>query len=151
MFITMVISGIWHGAEWGFVIWGRLHALGRCLTRELELTDFYKERIPRLVKQMLVFAFVTFTWIFFRAADAGEVLADHPADIHDELGRSAVPAADGGVGPGGVALPAPVQQPSRRSAGAGLAPVKVGLAMFMIAYLLIVAQPSTRPFIYFQF
>ena len=52
MFITMVVSGIWHGAEWGFVIWGALHALGRCLTRELELTQFYQERMPRLVKQM---------------------------------------------------------------------------------------------------
>src|SRR5438132_1819539 len=67
MFLTMVISGIWHGAAWTFVIWGALHALGRCLTRELEQTDFYKERVPRLVKQFSVFTFVTFTWIFFRA------------------------------------------------------------------------------------
>ena len=35
----MVISGIWHGAAWTFVIWGALHALGRCLTRELEQTQ----------------------------------------------------------------------------------------------------------------
>ena len=67
MFITMVISGIWHGAAWTFVIWGGLHALGRCLTRELEQTEFYQERMPRLVKQLAVFTFVTFTWIFFRA------------------------------------------------------------------------------------
>src|SRR5882672_1832242 len=67
MFLTMVISGIWHGAAWTFVIWGALHALGRCLTREVEQTEFYRERIPRLVKQALVFTFVTFTWIFFRA------------------------------------------------------------------------------------
>src|SRR5262249_1956621 len=67
MFITMVVSGIWHGAAWPFVIWGALHALGRCATRELKVPTFYKERVPRLLKQMLVFAFVTFTWIFFRA------------------------------------------------------------------------------------
>src|SRR5260370_29315794 len=67
MFLTLVISGLWHGAAWTFVIWGALHALGRCLTRELEQTEFYKERIPTLVKQFLVFTFVTFTWIFFRA------------------------------------------------------------------------------------
>src|SRR5256714_757370 len=67
MFLTMVISGIWHGAAWTFVIWGSLHALGRCLTREVEQTEFYRVRIPRLVKQLLVFTFVTFTWIFFRA------------------------------------------------------------------------------------
>src|SRR5581483_2234690 len=45
MFITMIISGIWHGAAWTFVIWGALHALGRCSTRELEQSEFYKERI----------------------------------------------------------------------------------------------------------
>src|SRR5256886_4497167 len=67
MFVTMVVSGIWHGAAWTFVIWGALHALGRCLTREVEQTEFYKARIPRLVKQLAVFCFVTFTWIFFRA------------------------------------------------------------------------------------
>src|SRR5262249_3048532 len=67
MFVTMVVSGVWHGAAWTFIIWGALHALGRGLTREVEQTEFYKERIPRLVKQVLVFTFVTFTWIFFRA------------------------------------------------------------------------------------
>src|SRR5438105_7604889 len=67
MFITMVISGIWHGAAWTFVVWGALHALGRCSTRELEETNFYRRRVPKLVKQLLVFVFVTFTWIFFRA------------------------------------------------------------------------------------
>src|SRR5262249_15572352 len=39
MLITMVVSGIWHGAAWTFVIWGGLHALGRCLTREVEQTE----------------------------------------------------------------------------------------------------------------
>src|SRR5439155_24696385 len=67
MFVTMVVSGIWHGAAWTFVIWGALHALGRCLTREMEQAEFYRERIPRLAKQLAVFTFVTFTWIFFRA------------------------------------------------------------------------------------
>ena len=32
----MVISGLWHGAAWTFVIWGALHAVGRLFTRELE-------------------------------------------------------------------------------------------------------------------
>jgi len=67
MFVTMVVSGIWHGADWTFVIWGALHALGRCLTRELEQAKTYRERVPKLAKQILVFTFVTFTWIFFRA------------------------------------------------------------------------------------
>jgi alginate O-acetyltransferase complex protein AlgI len=67
LFITMVVSGLWHGAAWTFVIWGAFHAFGMMLTRELERSTFYNERFPKLAKQVLVFAFVTFAWIFFRA------------------------------------------------------------------------------------
>lgn len=67
LFITMVVSGLWHGAAWTFVIWGALHAIGMMLTRELERGSFYKERFPKIAKQLLVFSFVTFAWIFFRA------------------------------------------------------------------------------------
>ncbi|UCG57168.1 MAG: MBOAT family protein [Phycisphaerales bacterium] len=72
MFLTMVISGLWHGAAWTFVIWGAVHALGRVLTREMERTSFYREKVPRLLKQLLVFGFVTFAWIFFRAGSIGD-------------------------------------------------------------------------------
>ncbi len=67
MLLTMVISGLWHGAAWTFVIWGVVHALGRFLTRELEQTEFYKEKVPKIIKQLFVFGFVCFAWIFFRA------------------------------------------------------------------------------------
>ncbi len=72
MFLTMVISGLWHGAAWTFVIWGAVHALGRFATRELERTTFYKDKVPKLVKQLLIFAFVTFAWIFFEADSIGQ-------------------------------------------------------------------------------
>jgi alginate O-acetyltransferase complex protein AlgI len=68
LFITFLISGIWHGAAWTFVIWGILHAVGVMITRELERSMFYRERVPKLAKQLAVFTFVCFTWIFFRAA-----------------------------------------------------------------------------------
>jgi len=72
IFLTMVISGLWHGAAWTFVIWGALHAIGRFVTRELEETRFYTEKVPRIVKQLAVFCFVSFAWIFFRAKSFGE-------------------------------------------------------------------------------
>ncbi len=74
LFITFVISGIWHGAAWTFVIWGLLHASGVMLTRELERSSFYRERVPKLLKQMGVFLFVCFAWIFFRAENLPEAL-----------------------------------------------------------------------------
>jgi D-alanyl-lipoteichoic acid acyltransferase DltB (MBOAT superfamily) len=151
MFITMVVSGVWHGAAWTFVIWGGLHALGRCLTREVEQTEFYKERIPRLVKQLTVFAFVTFTWIFFRAQSLGDAW----------LVISRIFTA-GWTDPrfpllmASLVLAVWVYQLLYNSRSAlrwclEVKPVRMGLAMFLIAYLLVVAQPSTKQFIYFQF
>lgn len=72
LFITFVVSGIWHGAAWTFVIWGFLHALGVMITRELERSAFYRERVPKLLKQIAVFIFVCFTWIFFRASSLSD-------------------------------------------------------------------------------
>jgi D-alanyl-lipoteichoic acid acyltransferase DltB (MBOAT superfamily) len=151
MFITMVISGIWHGAGWNFIMWGGLHALGRCLTRDLEATEVYQERVPRLVKQLLVFAFVTFTWIFFRAPDwndarliIGRIFTTGWADPRFPLLMA------------GLILTVWLYQllyTSRLSLKRYLdaEPVRVGLAAVMIVYLTVVAQPSTKQFIYFQF
>jgi len=67
LLITFLLSGIWHGAAWTFAIWGGLHALGVMVTRELERSARYREQVPRVVKQLAVFVFVGFAWIFFRA------------------------------------------------------------------------------------
>jgi D-alanyl-lipoteichoic acid acyltransferase DltB (MBOAT superfamily) len=72
LFVTFLISGIWHGAAWTFVIWGVLHAAGILITRELERSLFYRERVPHLAKQMATFTFVCFAWIFFRAESLGD-------------------------------------------------------------------------------
>jgi hypothetical protein len=150
----MVISGVWHGADWGFIIWGALHAVARCLTRDLELTFFWKERVPRFVKQMLVFTFVTFTWIFFRAPrweDASLILQrifatgwDGPLDPQFPLLLGALVLAVWIY-----QLVYTSQSPLKNVLEWDIA--KIGLAAGMIAYLMIVAQSSTKQFIYFQF
>ncbi len=74
LFLVFLISGIWHGAAWTFAIWGALHGLGVVVTRELERSAYYREQVPKLLKQAGVFAFVSFTWIFFRASSLGDAL-----------------------------------------------------------------------------
>lgn len=74
LFITFLISGIWHGASWNFAIWGALHAIGVMVTRELERGSFYRNRIPSLFKQAFVFFYVCFAWVFFRAANVSDAL-----------------------------------------------------------------------------
>jgi alginate O-acetyltransferase complex protein AlgI len=151
MFITMIVSSIWHGAAWTFLIWGVLHAAGRCATRELEQTEVYRQRVPRLAKQLAVFTFVTFTWIFFRAqslTDASLIISriftTGWADPRFPLLMAI------------LILAVWVYQLFYTSGGAlrslvEAGSVRAGLAALMIAYLVIVAQPSTKQFIYFQF
>jgi D-alanyl-lipoteichoic acid acyltransferase DltB (MBOAT superfamily) len=151
MFLTMVISGIWHGAAWTFVIWGTLHALGRCLTRELEETTFYKERVPRLVKQAWVFAFVTLTWIFFRAQGLNDAWL-----IVSRIFTAAWTDPRFPILMAGLTIAVWLYQllytsELRMRRLLEWAPVRVGLVTIMIIYLAIVAQPSTKAFIYFQF
>ena len=151
MFVTMIVSGIWHGAAWTFVVWGGLHALGRCLTRELEQTEFYQERVPRLAKQLAVFTFVSFTWIFFRAqslSDAGLIISRIFTTGWADPRFPVVMAI--------LVLAVWVYQLVYTSRSAirwwiDVQPVRVGLAAVMVMYLAIVAQPSTKQFIYFQF
>lgn len=154
MFITMVISGVWHGADWGFIIWGALHAVARCLTRDLELTFFWKERVPRIVKQLAVFAFVNFTWIFFRAPkweNASLIVErifwtgwDMPLDPKFPLLLAALVLAVWIY-----QLIYTSQSPVRGLLDWPM--VRIGLATGMVVYLLLLAQSSTEQFIYFQF
>jgi len=72
--ITFLACGIWHGAAWTFVIWGALHGVGLAATFSLERSAFYRKRVPRLLKQVAVFIYVSFAWIFFRADSLGDAL-----------------------------------------------------------------------------
>ena len=78
--MTFLVSGIWHGASWGFIIWGLLHGFflaGSVFYRPLQ-KKLHKavglEHNPWLkIWQILVtFNLVSFAWIFFRANTSGE-------------------------------------------------------------------------------
>jgi D-alanyl-lipoteichoic acid acyltransferase DltB (MBOAT superfamily) len=149
MVLTMLISGLWHGAAWTFVIWGALHALGRVLTRQLERSAFYRDKVPRLVKQALVFAFVTFAWIFFRARTFGDA-----RQIVSRLFTSGW--ADPAFPLLALTLILSVWTyqflyESRARRLLELAPVRIALVVGMVAYLAIVPTQGGRPFVYFQF
>ncbi len=151
MFLTMVISGIWHGAAWTFVIWGALHAIGRVVTRELEQHPYYHDRVPRLAKQLAVFAFVSFAWIFFRAqslTDAGiivlRIFTTGWSDPQFPLLMGAMILA---VWLYQLCFASETKLRDFVSSK----PVRVGLATAMIVYLAAIAAHSSQAFIYFQF
>jgi alginate O-acetyltransferase complex protein AlgI len=72
LLITMVLGGLWHGANWTFVVWGTLHGVylaSHKFMMELWPQQGDRPRSPwlRVVAIVTTFHLVTFTWIFFRA------------------------------------------------------------------------------------
>ncbi|MDO5036094.1 MAG: MBOAT family protein [Porphyromonas sp.] len=77
--ITMFLGGLWHGANWRFIIWGMLHGVALVLHKfllelfpRLKKTGHEMKPIWRFVGVIVTFHFVCFAWIFFRM----EYLAD---------------------------------------------------------------------------
>jgi len=90
--VTFAVSGLWHGANWTFLIWGMLHGIGVAIehlwSRRLHLPALFGAR-SRWLRILVIFQLVTFAWVFFRAdslRDAWYVLTHMaiqwlPADI----------------------------------------------------------------------
>ena len=76
--ITMLVSGIWHGASWTFVAWGGLHGLAQAAESMLGLNGrTSKNRLVRIIRTAAVFSVCSALWVFFRApsfADASYLL-----------------------------------------------------------------------------
>lgn len=69
--IVFIVSGLWHGAAWTFVIWGALHGLYQVISNIIKKVTKKKEAknniFVKIVKVVITFILVDFAWIFFRA------------------------------------------------------------------------------------
>ncbi len=72
LFIVFVISGLWHGADWCFVIWGALHGayLIIALVRD---KIFPRLKLPGLVDMIITFILADIAWIFFRTGSIPDI------------------------------------------------------------------------------
>lgn len=61
LFLTMALGGLWHGANWTFLLWGAAHGLALIVVR------FFGFSVPTFVGRFLVFLFVMLTWVLFRS------------------------------------------------------------------------------------
>src|SRR3984957_17416612 len=148
---TMLLGGLWHGANWTFVAWGGLHGLALAVNHVWEGWGY---RLPRAAAWAITLLFVMACWVLFRSADfttAGDILGSMVGAHglgHLTLDREYVAALIGGAA---VALFGPTSQ---EAALAKLQP-KPWLAMpagLALAYLLLlVGGRLPNVFIYFQF
>ena len=71
LLITFLVSGIWHGSTWNFVIWGLLHGAYQCIGRATK-SFWEKIKVTSFIRIFITFCLVTFAWIFFRADNLQE-------------------------------------------------------------------------------
>ncbi len=147
--LTLVLSGLWHGAAWTFVIWGALHAVGLTATRALERHDVYRNKCPRLVKQVGVFAFVTLAWIFFRARSWHDACLIVTRMVTSGLSDPRCPLLFVGL----IGLVWIYQYLCESSVRQVLASgvMRVSLVVFMLLYLVLFSSTGGQAFIYNQF
>jgi alginate O-acetyltransferase complex protein AlgI len=73
--VTMLLGGLWHGANWTFVVWGGLHGLALVVNhgiRRLGLMPGYG-RLPQVVRALVVFHLAALLWVFFRSPNLATV------------------------------------------------------------------------------
>ena len=66
---VMVLGGLWHGANWTFVIWGAFHGSLLAFERALGKRTVYKE-FPKSFRVAITFMLVLVSWVFFRSPES---------------------------------------------------------------------------------
>ncbi|MCW5745894.1 MAG: MBOAT family protein [Alphaproteobacteria bacterium] len=71
LMITMLLGGLWHGANWTFVLWGALHGGAIALVHAVRWSPLSGavRRVPAWIWLLVTFHFVTWVWVPFRAPD----------------------------------------------------------------------------------
>ncbi len=171
LFLVFLISGLWHGSNWTFAVWGSLHG---CYYLCSLMTSGLRSRINaatglsalpgvhRCLQVAVTFLLVAFAWIFFRAASISDALyitthlfsgwgAEPGLSSSPFTGRPEFFAAMGGLG----VLAASSFMAKGGSAREALLhkPLWVRWALYYCAILaiLLFGNFGSRQFIYFQF
>ena len=66
IFVTFLVSGIWHGANWTFIVWGIWHGIFQITEKMLGQQKCNYGNFGKTIKITITFLLVNFAWIFFR-------------------------------------------------------------------------------------
>lgn len=161
LMLTMLLGGLWHGANWTFVIWGAIH--GGALIGERVVKARWAEREPlgvpprvvAVLQWLLTFHVVALAWVFFRATSLDRALAVLGQLVPVTGGASTLvtPLLAATI----VAMLAsqfvPPSIPEQVQRGFGrLAPaLQIGLVATALVGINALGPEGIAPFIYFQF
>jgi D-alanyl-lipoteichoic acid acyltransferase DltB (MBOAT superfamily) len=159
--LTMVLGGLWHGAQWTFVVWGGIHGLGQAIghrrrERRTRLGLPPLDDRPGAVwrQRIVTFHVVCLGWVFFRADSIGTAItmlirlltAWGPSPLVTPLVLLALL-----VGLGTQYLPHDAGERVRLVLSR-LRPVALGVALGFVLFLITSMGPQgVAPFIYYKF
>lgn len=66
IFVTFLVSGIWHGANWTFIVWGIWHGIAQIIEKAIGQQKCEYGWFGKSIKIVITFLLVNFAWIFFR-------------------------------------------------------------------------------------
>lgn len=84
LLVTFLLSGLWHGAGWNYVVWGGLHGIYQIVGRMTgKIREYIREKLHiskeqrfyKLLCVLITFALCDFAWLFFRAQDIERAFA----------------------------------------------------------------------------
>lgn len=159
LFITMLLGGLWHGANWTFILWGGYHGLLLVIDRGLNALFRERFKMPSFFKILIVFHLCLVGWIFFRAESlekvrlvfyqlgddlSGLFVGKYWEEVLDEYSSLLVIFLVSVVGHG---IAARVQPKFWWS----LPDWVLAIGVTLLIFIMIIFAPGSRPFIYFQF
>ena len=155
LIICFLLSGLWHGASWNFIIWGSLHGLALVGDRAFWLR--FQKNIPHSLNVALTFFLIVVTWVFFRCQTFAESMAflsamflPHSATAH-EVFMGADVLASLIIGCSLILLPVfrcdkfNLSQPQLRFAS------MMGVVMLFVLCAGKMSVSTLHPFLYFRF
>jgi D-alanyl-lipoteichoic acid acyltransferase DltB (MBOAT superfamily) len=176
--LVFLISGLWHGAAWTFVIWGALHGSLLIASRESlglrkriykSLGLFHIPCIHKGVKIIITFHLVAIAWIFFRAANVSDAFlilerifsalaSSDQTMLANVLGIDSLPVQEFIIAGIAITILEIVQLRQReRSISAYFAvmsrPLRWALALALVWIIVVFGKygDASQEFVYFQF
>ena len=72
--VTFLVSGIWHGANWTFIVWGGMHGFFQIVEKAFGWNKKESKGVVKTLRILVTFTIVTLAWVVFRSPSIGEAV-----------------------------------------------------------------------------
>ena len=72
IFVTFMVSGIWHGANWTFIVWGCMHGVFQIIEKAFGWNKKESKGVVKVLRVLATFIVVTLAWVVFRSPSMGD-------------------------------------------------------------------------------